>query len=71
MSSGFNILWPMARELKTSTLVQSCYSILHVFEADVGVHIRRRGWGGVTKLFLDLPQVAGFPQQMYRYRMSC
>jgi len=45
-----------------SLLIQPRDSILHILEADVGVHIgccRRRG---VAELLLDLSEVPGLPQ---------
>ena len=38
-----------------SLLVQSCNAILHIFEANVCVHVGRRCRGGVAELLLDLP----------------
>ena len=36
-------------------LVQPRNAILHIFEADVGVHVGRRCRRGVAELFLNLP----------------
>jgi len=37
---------------------------LHVFEADIRVHVGRGGGAGVAQLLLDLPEVPGLPQQV-------
>ena len=59
----------MAVHDRLGLAIQSVQSLLHVLEADVGVHVGRRGRRGVAELLLYLAQVAGLPEQVNGQRV--
>lgn len=52
--------------VKPGSGVQARDAFLHVLETHIGVHGRRGRGRTVPKLVLDLPEIAGFPQQVCR-----